>query len=190
MAAWPALGARIEPAFSTDEKGDFDDVLSILDAVTISAESPLAGRRMDESAGISVAAIFLAERSRGAIQLIFQGTDGSTKSRPNIQAPKDGCGFQIDSHGPGFLFSGDAFFSPDGGVLAAELDVRIQGTNTYISAVAVWTIEIDGTIGGIARDGVILCGMTELKAVEVLVSDEGVHRYLVVGADSSYLVER
>lgn len=192
-AATSATAASIGSPLDSENSNKFDGV-EIIDAVAVPADSPIAENNVKNNGSKKVTTIFLVDDG-GTIKLIFQGEDGTTKTRNNIQAPSktNDCGIDV-STGNRFTFGDHAELSEDGGLLVAEGLIKIRGKNEFVPSVVVWTVEPNGNSGGDAKGGKILC-MEEFAEVQSLRDDKFPGHYLIDGVDkggnaTTYIVER
>lgn len=179
------FGVTLNSPLDSDNNNKFTDVYEILDSVAVPANSPIADANVQNNGNVKVATIFVVRWSLdSSIRLIFQATNGNTKTGNNIAAVDraNDCGYDLPTGGTRFFFDGDIVLSNDGALLVAEGYVGTRGgpTDTNDRAVAVWRVQPDGNSGGQATGGKIIC-MTEFTDVQALRTDTLPGQYLIVG---------
>lgn len=195
------VGSNLDSSLHTEFDGK-----TVIDAVAVPDDSPISDGLVQNNGNVRVATIFLVQETPvgDAVdadrRLIFQATNGATKSRDNIDAPAKAATecTSVLANGNRLRFGEDdvSMFSEDGALLASEAQVREKGASDWLDVVIVWSVVPDGNSGGKAAGGQILC-MDSLAGIDIVRKDDGKgnalgDQYLVWGSDddlaASYVV--
>ncbi|MCA0936344.1 hypothetical protein LCL85_12460 [Vibrio alginolyticus] len=170
------------------DSGKFSEVEKVIDMATISSDSPIADKLVKNNGDVKVAAVYLIESLNGDIKGLWQAVDGTTKINSTVSGPSPTeCGNIEYKGGSRFPDDGNAQFSQDGAILAAEIELKVRGSSTYDRFVGVWKVLPDGNKGGDFKAPVILCDIDTLNSVKGS-SQNG--EYVVVGTNTNKAMDR